>query len=111
MLVKGAAFAKSSPALETFYKVRAGQTTYQGLALTAPKKPILVKRGTALEFAFLESEIINIARLLAKNGELLLETRSLDGVINLDTENLRPGTYKYEVESGQQKGQGTVQVR
>jgi hypothetical protein len=38
------------------------------------KKPIILNRGNELEFVYQNAAIINVARVLTPNEELLLET-------------------------------------
>jgi len=107
VLPRVAALAKP----DSFYSLRVGKTTHQGDAIMLNKKPIILNRGNELEFVYQNAEIINVARVLTPNGELLLETKSLDGIIFISTANLRAGTYRFEVQSGEQKAEGNILVR
>lgn len=103
--------AWAKPEADSFFNLRLGKTTIPGQKLVAERKPVALPQGAALGFYYQDAEIINVARVLTLQGELLLETRSLDAIIWLETENLPKGNYKLEILSGTQRAEGNLVIR
>jgi hypothetical protein len=105
------AVAQSKPVVDSFFALRVGKALHQGQDILAAKAPVLIKKGYDIEFIYQEAEIINIARVLTAQGELMLETKSLDGIIYLATSSLPAGRYTFEVSSGEQRAKGLLVVK
>lgn len=102
---------QAAPKVEAFFNLRLGKTTIPGQKVIEDKMPVTMARGGALGFYYQDSEIVNVARVLTAKGELMLETRSLDPIIWLSTENLSRGTYRLEIISGTQKAEGVLVIK
>lgn len=102
---------QAAPSVEAFFNLRLGKTTIPGHKVIEDKMPVTMARGAALGFYYQDAEIVNVARVLTVKGELMLETRSLDPIIWLSTENLNRGTYRLEILSGTQKADGVLVIR
>lgn len=92
-----------------FVRIKLGNEFVTDRQLPADKV-LTISQGNYIALFYKQGEVVNRVKVSTQGGEVLLDTRSLDDTIYLQTKSLTPGEYVIEVGSAGQASKGKLVV-